>query len=155
VKFSLLRRQLEQAALAASRDGASTEALNALFTKLSRFDDLEFAEVIRMFETLKLPRRADVEALESARNLEQSVVADLRVAFDDDFAFRDALAKLQANKGITRDGLNRIYNELFSKQRSLASKATREKLVQDIADLRLTRVRSMRAAEYFSGKVAS
>ena len=130
-------------ATAGADDGEVHLQLNAFLTGLARFDDRDVEEVIKMFALLR--------ASESA---EASVLRDLRATFNSDVEFREVIQAMKFNKAIGREALNRIYCALFDKTRPLASKATRDKLIQDIADLRLERVRSKRAAEYFAGKAA-
>lgn len=141
--------------LAASQGDAALEAhVSSFFSKLARFDDRDFEEVIKMFALLRAPKAPTANKAAEAESAEASLLRDLRRAFSNDVEFREVVQAMKVNKAIGREALNRIYCALFDKTRPLASKATRDKLIQDIADLRLERVRSKRAAEYFAGKAA-
>ena len=107
-----------------------------------------------MLAMLKPKKPPAIDKDQASRTAESRALVELKATFESDADFRAALQRLKADRSITREGLNRLFCELFDRSRPLTTKATREKLVQDIADLRLERVRSKRAAEYFSGKVA-
>jgi ribosomal protein L12E/L44/L45/RPP1/RPP2 len=155
VKYSAFRKALE-GVTSTSRADSAERLLNDLLASLKRFDDRDVEEVIKMFALLKSPRPASAakDASAGAVSAEEAALAEMREKFDDDAGFRDALRRLKDNKSITREGLNRLYNQLFDKSRALAAKATRDKLILDIGDLRVERVRSKRAAEYFAGRAA-
>ncbi len=76
----------------------------------------------------------------------------LKDVFGADDAFRAELKRIQSDRHVTRETLNQVYATLTGRSRKLAAKATKAKLAQDIADFRLERVRSERAAEMFKGK---
>lgn len=141
-------------ATAGADDGEVHLQLNAFLTGLARFDDRDVEEVIKMFALLRASKAPTVSKTAAAESAEASVLRDLRATFNSDVEFREVIQAMKFNKAIGREALNRIYCALFDKTRPLASKATRDKLIQDIADLRLERVRSKRAAEYFAGKAA-
>ncbi len=80
------------------------------------------------------------------------LVKSLKDAFGNDDAFRSELKRIQSDRHVTRETLNQIYETLSGRTRKLPAKATKARLAQDIADFRLERVRSERAAEMFKGK---
>jgi hypothetical protein len=146
-KVSELRAALE----ALAKRGELPEPLESDFYALlglfRRHDDMSVASFLQMMARANPePAKTPVDAL--------PYVESLRKAFRDDDAFRAELKRIQSSKQVSRETLNEIYEMLSGRSRKLPSKATKAKLAQDIADFRLERVRSERAAEMFKGKPA-
>lgn len=147
IKVAELRAALEALAKQNELSKPLRSELNALFTELQRHDAMSVTSFLQMMaRTNPDPARVPVDAL--------PYVESLRAAFGDDDAFRAELKRIQSSKQISRETLNEIYEKLSGRSRKLPSKATKAKLAQDIADFRLERVRSERAAEMFKGKPA-
>lgn len=137
-------------------------AAHSLLTELARVDDTSLSEFSVMFfdffrKKKKTARTRPITGDDTQPRVRRSAVEEarflamLREHFMDDVAFKTDLADLESCKVIGRDGLNRIYIELFKTQRALAPKATRSKLVRDILDARVLAVRSKKAAELLLG----
>lgn len=153
MKFSDVRAEL-LVGLATRGDSDATRLGNQFLAELARFDRLEPEEALKMFSLLKIKKAARERASATPAATPQAVAERLQKVFYNDADFRDELEDLRQKRSVTREMLNEIYCALFGRTRALGAKWTREKLIQDIADLRLQRVRASRAAEFVSGKVA-
>lgn len=162
-----VRRYLEQ--LLAEDTSKETDALRVdariLLTELARADDKSLSEFSEMLfglfssrqkrtsdATTKRRRSPPVERANKGIEDEARFLSALQSALLDDAAFSAQLQALEDCKAVGREGLNRIYNALFRKQRPLGSKASRAKLLRDILDERVVAVRSKKAAELLLGR---
>lgn len=157
MKVRKFREYLESAAKKLPlEDAALASVVNAFFTGLRRHDRESVEKALGMFifgaaantEKARSPQ-VDHETVSAA---EKAAVDTLKDAFDDDAEFRSSLEEIRSSRAITRDGLNRVYCQLFGKSRTISSKVTKTKIAQDIADLRLERVRSKKAAQFFAAE---
>ncbi|HCK84321.1 MAG TPA: hypothetical protein DHW63_07350 [Hyphomonadaceae bacterium] len=123
--------------------------LNTFLSGLRRHDDMSVASFLQMISRARAQPQAVVAATEESA---AQRVKSLQDAFGNDDTFRSELKRIQSDRRVTRESLNQIYEMLSGRARKLPAKATKAKLAQDIADLRLERVRSERAAEMFKGK---
>lgn len=110
---------------------------------------MSVASFLQMISRARAQPQAAMAATESGA---AQLVKSLQDAFGNDDTFRSELKRIQSDRRVTRESLNQIYETLSGRARKLPAKATKAKLAQDIADLRLERVRSERAAEMFKGK---
>jgi|CXWL01.1.fsa_nt_gi arginine repressor len=123
--------------------------LNDLVVFLRRHDDMSVASFLQMISRARAQPQAAMGATEAGA---AQLVKSLQDAFGNDDTFRSELKRIQSDRRVTRESLNQIFETLSGRARKLPAKATKAKLAQDIADLRLERVRSERAAEMFKGK---
>lgn len=141
------RLQIEKLDLHASLDRSE---LKAFLNELARLDDLQVSELVRRMSLIspstqtlgRQPKTADESAL----------LGRLKAAFESDAAFQALLGQLADDRSVGRAVLNRLYNALFGRGRPLPSKATRERLLRDIADERNAAMRSRKAAAFLSGE---
>lgn len=162
------RKYLEQ--LIAADNSAGGEDLRAaakvLLTELARADDKSLSEFSQMFLSFFSKRRTKddnavaqrTRVAPTARSVkgaeeEERFLSALRSHVLDDRAFADDLNSLEDCRAVGREGINRIYNALFDRSRSLPSKASRAKLVRDILDQRVVTVRSKKAADLLLGRI--
>ncbi len=122
--------------------------VRTFLTELERHDDMSVASFLQMISRAGAkPAPAAADGMSPV-----SLAKALTNVFGDDSAFRAELKRIQSDRRVSREALNLIYETLSGRVRKLPTKATKAKLAQDIADLRLERVRSERAAEMFKGK---
>ncbi|MDX2273979.1 MAG: hypothetical protein NW206_00895 [Hyphomonadaceae bacterium] len=144
-----LRQQLLKLVSEADLPAEEARVLKEFVTGLQLHDDMSVSAFLKLLSRSgpKLertpPTTSDVVA---------EYVSSLESAFRSDDAFRSELKRLQADRRATREVLNQIYETMTQRSRRLTAKATKAKLIQDIADFRLERVRSEKAAEMFKGK---
>lgn len=144
-----IRQAIEAIVVQAEQPGQLANDLNTFLSGLRRHDDMSVASFLQMISRARTQPEAAIAATEAGA---AQLVKSLQDAFGDDDSFRSELKRLQSDRRVTRESLNQIYETLSGRTRKLPAKATKAKLAQDIADLRLERVRSERAAELFKGK---
>ncbi|MBL8536776.1 MAG: hypothetical protein JNM59_05175 [Hyphomonadaceae bacterium] len=144
-KVKDIRQALETAVRDHEASPELASDLSTFFTNLARHDDMSVASFFQMMTRADEPADRDTVSVDA-------LVQALRGVFASDDGFRAELKRIQSDKKVSREALNGIYEALSGRVRKLPAKATKAKLAQDIADLRLERVRSERAAEMFAGK---
>lgn len=148
-KVADIRQVIESMVARSDLPEQISDDMRTFLTKLARHDDMSVASFLQMISRARAQPQAAMAATESGA---AQLVKSLQDAFGNDDTFRFELKRIQSDRRVTRESLNQIYETLSGRARKLPAKATKAKLAQDIADLRLERVRSERAAEMFKGK---
>lgn len=123
---------------AAASDAATKRAVNRI---LIRIDGHEGMLIPDFFAFLRKQAKPAAKQRQPAASLD-AIVSNLRAALSDDRAFDKQYEALVEDKGITKAALCDVYNKLFGAGRRIPSKATRNDILQMIADERTIRVRN-------------
>ncbi|MEL7540436.1 MAG: hypothetical protein AAGJ51_05995 [Pseudomonadota bacterium] len=86
------------------------------------------------------PKRRNAREQKMAETVMQ-MTARLRASFDSDSEFETVVKKL-ARREVTKEGVVRIYNELFDKDRSFPKSMTKSALVDAIRKDRIAHIRA-------------
>lgn len=147
-KVAQLRKYLEAMIAHNGIPTALSADASTFLTELARHDHMTVASFLNLLRQGE-QRPPGLNESHVAR-----IAAALSAAFSNDDLFRAELGRISADRTVTRETLNAVYEKLSGRTRRLPSKSSKAKLAQDIADFRLERVRSERAADMFRGKPA-
>lgn len=141
-----VRQLCEELAELVKRPG-EWSLVHKLITELSTHGSMDIRELWRRIgysaPPAKKPARKPFDRTAAVKSLGDTFYSDDR--------FRAELGRLSADRSASKADLIDIYKVMYGRAKKFAAKATRDKILQEIADERNMLVRSKKTAAFLSG----